>query len=69
MEELAARPSLENLPAADREHLAGDVKRVYGHLAGEWLRYARHLQQAYPYIFSILVRTHPLQPNPSATVK
>ena len=69
MEELAARPSLENLPKTDREHLAGDAKRVCSHLAGEWLRYCRHLQQAYPYIFSIMVRTHPLQPNPSPTVK
>jgi hypothetical protein len=67
-EELAARPSLEGLPDKDREHLAGDVKRVYTHLAGEWLRYCRHLQQAYPYIFSIVVRTHPLQARPCATV-
>jgi len=69
MEELSARPSLENLPKTDREHLAGDAKRVCSHLAGEWLRYCRHLQQAYPYVFSIMVRTHPLQPNPSPTVK
>jgi len=69
MEELAARPRLDGLPQSDRDHLAGDVKRVYGRLAGEWLSYCRHLQQAYPYIFSIVCRTHPLQDNPSATVK
>jgi hypothetical protein len=68
MEELAARPHLDALPQADGEHLAGDVKRVYGRLAGEWLRYCRHLQHSYPYIFSIVVRTHPLQEHPSATV-
>jgi hypothetical protein len=68
MEELAARPQLDALPPTDREHLAGDVKRVYGRLAGEWLRYCRHLQHSYPYIFSIVVRTHPLQEHPSATV-
>jgi hypothetical protein len=67
-EELQARPSLENLPPADREHLAGDVKRVYKELAAEWLRYCRHLQKSYPYIFSIVLRTHPLQEHPSATV-
>jgi len=67
-EELAARPSLEGLPQADRDHLVGDVKRVCGHLTGEWLRYCRHLQHAYPYIFSVIVRTHPLQENPSPTV-
>ena len=68
-EELQARPSLENLPASDREHLAGDAKRVYAGLAAEWLRYCRHLQVSYPYIVSIMVRTHPLQEHPSATVK
>ncbi|GAG28220.1 unnamed protein product, partial [marine sediment metagenome] len=68
MEELSARESLDDLPPEDRAHLAGDAKRVYGHLAAEWLRYARHLQAAYPYIFSILVRTHPLQDSPSPVV-
>jgi hypothetical protein len=68
MEELAARPRLEGLPETDRRHLEGDVKRVYGHLAGEWLRYTRHLQQTYPYIYSVVCRMHPLQENPSATV-
>ena len=67
-EELQARPSLENLPPADREHLAGDAKRVYKELAAEWLRYCWHLQKSYPYIFSIVLRTHPLQEHPSATV-
>jgi hypothetical protein len=68
-EELAARPSLADLPPKDAEHLAGDVKRVYERLVGEWLRYCRHLQHAYPYIFSLMARTHPLQDAPSATVK
>jgi len=68
MEELSARESLDDLPPEGRAHLAGDAKRVYGHLAAEWLRYARHLQAAYPYIFSILVRTHPLQDSPSPVV-
>jgi len=67
-DELAARPTLEDLPKTDRDHLAGDVLRVYRRLAAQWLRYCEHLQKAYPYIFSIVVRTHPLQPNPSPTV-
>lgn len=69
MEELAARPSLDDLPAPDRNHLAGDVRRVYTQLAGEWLRYCRHLQESYPYIFSVVIRTHPLQDHPSAIVR
>ena len=67
-DELAARPTLEGLPETDRAHLAGDVRRVYRRLAAQWLRYSAHLQRSYPYIFSIVVRTHPLQPNPSPTV-
>jgi hypothetical protein len=69
MEELTARPSLEGLPPSDLAHLAGDVVRVYSQLTVEWLLYCRHLQGSYPYIFSILVRTHPLQDAPSAIVR
>lgn len=69
MEELTARPSLTELPETDRAHLAGDIRRVYAALSVQWLLYCRHLQQAYPFIFSIIVRTHPFQDAPSATVK
>jgi hypothetical protein len=69
MEELCARRSLEGLPASDLEHLSGDVKRAYAHLTVQWLRYCRHLRTAYPYIFSIIVRTHPLRDRPDATVR
>jgi hypothetical protein len=69
LEELTARPSLEGLPPADLAHLAGDVRRVYSQLVVEWLLYCRHLQSAYPYIYSIMVRIHPLQESPSAVVR
>jgi hypothetical protein len=68
-EELAARPLLADLPKSDRDHLAGDVRRVLQHLSVEWLHYCRHLAQVYPYIHSIIVRTQPLQESPSAIVK
>lgn len=68
-EELTARGDLAGLPEKDREHLAGDVKRVYSQLTAQWLLYCRHLQKAYPYIFSIIVRMHPLQDSPCATVQ
>ena len=68
LEELEARDSLVDLPDSDRRHLEGDIRRVYALLASEWLLYCRHLQAKYPYIFSIVVRTHPLQANPCATV-
>jgi hypothetical protein len=68
MEELDARDALDDLPDTDKAHVAGDVRRVYARLTAQWLLYCQHLQAAYPYIFSIVVRTHPLQENPSATV-
>jgi hypothetical protein len=67
-EELEARPSMENLPEADLEHIAGDIKRLYGHLAAEWVSYAEHLKSKYPFLFSLVVRTHPFQEHPSPVV-
>ncbi len=68
LEELNARESLTDLPQTDLKHLAGDINRVYTQLTQEWLLYCKHLQKSYPYIFSIIVRTHPLQDHPSAIV-
>jgi hypothetical protein len=68
-EELCARESLLNLPPKDREHLAGDLTRVYSRLAKQWIAYARHLQTNYAFLYSLLVRTHPLQDKPSPIVE
>ena len=67
-EELEARASLQGLPKSDLDHLAGDLTRVYSQLAGQWIAYAQHLQADYPFLFSLLVRTNPLQEQPSAVV-
>lgn len=69
LEELTARNSLDGLPPADLAHLANDIRRVYSLLVVEWLIYCRHLQSAYPYIYSIMVRIHPLQDSPSALIR
>lgn len=68
-EELKARPSLDNLPVSDLKHLSNDIQRFYDHLASEWLDYAEHLKANYPYLFSLVLRTHPFQESPSAIVK
>jgi hypothetical protein len=65
-EELEARPSFANLPEKDLEHLANDIRRFYDHLASEWLDYVEHLKSNYPYLFSLVLRTHPFQEHPSA---
>lgn len=60
VEELDARSSFEGIPQADTDHLAGDVKRVFGHLAREWVLYMQHLKQDYPFLFSLAVRLSPV---------
>jgi hypothetical protein len=65
-EELEARPSLQDLPEADLKHLAGDIQRMYDHLASEWLDYVQHLKANYPFLYSLVLRTHPFQERPGA---
>lgn len=67
-EELQARPSLEDIPESDLSHLAIDIERMYDHLASEWLDYVQHLKSAYPFLYSLVLRTHPFQESPSAVV-
>ena len=59
-EELAAREDLAHLETPDRIHLEGDLKRAYSLLGAQWIDYLRHLKSDYPYLFSLAVRTNPL---------
>lgn len=68
-EELQHRDSLEGLPDADRQHLAGDIKRVYALLLAEWLAYADHLRRDYPFMYSLVVRRNPFTAAGDATVR
>jgi hypothetical protein len=67
-EELAFRQDFADLPGSDLRHLAGDLERVYRLLIAEWAGYAVHLKINYPYIFSLILRTHPLRTHASAVV-
>lgn len=67
-EELAHRDGAYDLPAADYEHLAGDIRRAYVRIIGEWLEYMEHLQRKYPYLFSLAIRTNPFDPTASAEI-
>jgi hypothetical protein len=64
-EEFEVRPSVVDLPDRDLEHIAGDLRRLYDHLASEWLDYVEHLRDNYPFLFSLILRTHPFQEHPS----
>jgi hypothetical protein len=68
-EELACRPRLNELSEKDRNHLAGDVKRVYGHLLSEWLDYMQHLKRGYPYLFSLAMRTNPFDAHATVEIR
>lgn len=68
-EELVHREDVKQLPDSDREHLAGDIKRVYVSLVHQWLDYMEHLKNNYPYLFSLALRTNPFDQNASPVVK
>lgn len=68
VEELSFRQDATGLPDSDRAHLAGDMKRVYGLLARDWLAYIEHLKRDYPYLFSLAIRMNPFIPGASAIV-
>jgi hypothetical protein len=68
-EELESRGSLRSLPDADYRHLRGDIKRVYGQLARQWLDYMEHLNKSYPYLFSLELRTNPFNRSASPIVR
>jgi hypothetical protein len=67
-EELAARQCLDGLPTTDLEHLAGDIRRVYHNLTRQWVMYMQHLKDDYPYLFSLAVRTNPMNPDAKVEV-
>jgi len=68
-EELESREDLKSLPDSDYQHLAGDMKRVYILLVGEWLDYMKYLKYNYPYLFSLAMRLNPFDLEGSPVVK
>lgn len=68
-EELSKRNSLEKICEADYRHLAIDMERAYLLLLKEWLYYMKHLKKEYPYIFSLELRSNPLNINVSIELK
>jgi hypothetical protein len=68
-DELASREALSGLPEKDLAHLSGDIKRAMQWVVSEWLLYLRHLQENYPYLYSLEVRKNPFDPEASPIVK
>ncbi len=68
-EELSYRQDFEDIPRADLNHLAGDIKRAYHYIVVEWLVYMRFLKNNYPFLFSLALRLNPFDKESSVTVK
>jgi hypothetical protein len=68
-EELNFRESLQNLPEGDVAHLKTDLRRAYSKIVSEWIVYAEHLKEKYPFLFSLTARINPLNPNASPIVQ
>ena len=67
-DELLNRVDLSELPDTDRQHLEGDIVRVYKLLVLEWLSYMRYLKDNYGYLLSLAMRINPFDPKASAVV-
>jgi hypothetical protein len=65
-EELAHRADLAQLAEADRKHISGDIHRVHERTVPQWIEYMEYLQEHYPYLFSLAVRTNPFDGRESA---
>lgn len=68
-EELTQRVNINELPDTDYQHLSNDIKRAYCQLIIEWLNYMKHLNNDYPYLFSLAMRTNPFDANATAEIK
>ena len=68
-EELMNRKDVLSLPPSDISHLNKDVTRAFMLMTREWMLHMRHLQNNYPYLFSLAVRTNPFDPEADSVVK
>ncbi len=68
-EELVFRGELlGDLPDADCEHLNIDLQRAYSKLTIEWISYTAHLKESYPFLYSLVARVNPMNPQASPVV-
>ena len=67
-DELLNRVGLSEMPDADRQHLEGDIVRIYNLLVIEWLSHMHYLKDNYGYLFSLALRVNPFDPDASPVV-
>jgi len=69
VEELDYRESLDGLLETGLKHVAGDLRRAYAVLVRQWLNYLGSIKKAYPYRFSLAIRTNPFDPAASPIIE
>ncbi len=68
-DELSLRPDeMSDLPQADLAHLNNDINRVATLVLTAWVDYVAHLQENYPFLFSLVARINPFLPAAKAIV-
>ena len=68
-DELLTRVDLSEIPDTDRQHLEGDILRIYKSLVLEWLSHMRYLKDNYGYLFSLALRLNPFDPEASPVIR
>ena len=68
-DELLNRVDLSEMPETDRQHLEGDIVRIYKLLVLEWLSHMRYLKDNYGYLLSLALRVNPFDPEATPVVK
>jgi len=68
-DELGHRVDIDHLPDNDYAHLTVDINRVYQLVLSQWIGHMRHLENDYPYLFSLAARTNPFTPDASVEIK
>ena len=68
-DELLNRVDLSEMPDTDRQHLEGDIVRIYKLLVLEWLSYMHYLKDNYGYLLSLALRVNPFDPEATPVVK
>lgn len=62
-DELRQRRDFASLPPSDLAHLGGDLERAYGALLESRLRYLGALKASYHFLYSLALRSDPLEPG------
>jgi hypothetical protein len=65
MEELAFQNDITQISDKDQIHILVDIKRAYTLLIYQWLEYMKHLNDNYPYLFALAIKTNPFNQNAS----